>query len=551
MRFQYHRRVISPVKVAGLCVVGALLVGAAAHAGAPGVRSRAGEAIYRDGVLPSGLPLTGRREADMRISGAAAACSNCHRRSGLGTVEGHIRIPPISGAYLFHPRMHSHDELDVPYVEGMRIDRDPYSEATLARAIREGFGADGKPLNYLMPRYALDDADVASLIDYLQGLSPPKVPGVTGSVVHIATIVTPDAEPVKRRAMLAVLEQYFADQNGFALGGNPATGHTSTKSMAKQRWQLHVWELSGAPATWQEQLERLREREPVYLMLAGLGGKDWGPVHRFCERAALPCIFPNVEVPVVAEHDFYSLYFSRGVLLEADLLARRLTGERTPLAVHVVQVFRAGDVGEAGAMALHAVLAAAGIASVERPLSKTGDERQLATMLKGVKPADTLVLWLRPADVGSLDKVPVRALHVLMSGLMAGLEAAPLPPAWRPVTLLVYPVDLPDRRAIRLDYARGWMALHHMPVLAEQVQVDTYVACRLVLDAFNHMSGSLVPEYLVERLEGMLEHEVISGYYPWLALAPNERFASKGGYIVHFSKPSGPLVLADTDWQVP
>ena len=548
MRFQYHRR----VRVATLRVIGALLCAATAtHTGAQSPAPSVGEAIYRNGTLPSGAPLTARREPDMRISGAAAACSNCHRRSGLGQIEGHIKIPPVSGTYLFHPRTRSRDDLKLPYVDGMYFDRDPYTAATLARAIREGFGADGRPLNYLMPHYALDDANMAALIDYLQGLTPHKVPGADGAVIHFATIVTPDADPIKRRAMLSVLEQYFADQNGFALGGNPATGHANTKSMAKQRWQLHVWELSGAPGTWEEQLQRLRVREPVYGMLAGLGGKDWGPVHRFCESAALPCFFPNVEVPVVAEHDFYSLYFSRGVLLEADLLAQQLTAERTPAALHVVQVFRAGDVGEAAAMALHAALAAAGIASVERPLSKAGDERQLAIMLKGVKPADTLVLWLRPADVGSLDKVPTRALHVLMSGLMAGLEAAPLPPAWRPVTLLVYPVDLPDQRVIRLDYARGWLALHHIPVLAEQVQVDTYVACRLVLEALDHMSGTFVPEYLVERLEGMLEHQFISGYYPRLALAPNERFASKGGYIVHFAKPTGPMVLADTDWRVP
>jgi hypothetical protein len=37
----------------------------------------------------------------------------------------------------------------------MRTDRDPYTDATLARAIRDGLGVDGTPLNYLMPRYDL------------------------------------------------------------------------------------------------------------------------------------------------------------------------------------------------------------------------------------------------------------------------------------------------------------------------------------------------------------------------------------------------------------
>jgi len=67
----------------------------------------------------------------------------------------------------------------------------------------------------------------------------------------------------------------------------------------------------------------------------------------------------------------------------------------------------------------------------------------------------------------------------------------------------------------------------------------------------DHVADSFMRDYLVERVEGMLEHRIITGYYPRLALAPNERFASKGGYIVHFAQPSGAQVSADTDWFVP
>ena len=139
----------------------------APHTWAQEAHASAGEAIYRRGVLPSAEPLTGTRESDLRISGAAAACVNCHRRSGLGEIEGRISIPPISGPYLFHPRAKDRDDLDLPYVEAIRPDRDPYTDATLARAIRAGIGADGRPLSYLMPHYTLSDADMATLIGYL------------------------------------------------------------------------------------------------------------------------------------------------------------------------------------------------------------------------------------------------------------------------------------------------------------------------------------------------------------------------------------------------
>jgi cytochrome c553 len=69
----------------------------------PPADNPAGYAIYREGKLSSGGPLRAQREHGVKIEGAAAACVNCHRRSGLGTNEGRITIPPVTGKYLFHP----------------------------------------------------------------------------------------------------------------------------------------------------------------------------------------------------------------------------------------------------------------------------------------------------------------------------------------------------------------------------------------------------------------------------------------------------------------
>ena len=84
----------------------------------------------------------------------------------------------IAGRYLFYPCSCPGDDLDLPFVETMRADRDPYTEATLARAIRDGVAADGRPLGALMPRFEMDDAAMADLIAYLRTLAPK---GGTGS----------------------------------------------------------------------------------------------------------------------------------------------------------------------------------------------------------------------------------------------------------------------------------------------------------------------------------------------------------------------------------
>jgi hypothetical protein len=390
------------------------------------------------------------------------------------------------------------------------------------------------------------------LTEYLKGMTPSKVPGVTKSVLHFATIITPDADPAKRAGMLDVLQHFFDDKNAFARAESPRL-NSSHRMMfkANRRWALHVWELKGPPNTWEEQLRQYLAKEPVFAAISGLAGKNWAPVHHFCEQAALPCLFPNVEVPVVAEHDFYSLYFSRGVLLESDLLSRWLTDDgRAGAGGRMVQIYRTDDVGEAAAKALRSKMAARGAALIDRPVGAGTAVQPLLAALRDLGPQDRLVLWLRPKDIAAMATAPAVGA-VLMSGLMGGLDDAPLPPAWRPVTRMTYPFDTPDQRRIRMNYPLGWFRIRHISVVAEQVQTDTFLACTLVAETVNHMADSFIRDFLVERLEGILEHRIITGYYPRLALAPNQRFASKGGYFVHFADPSGTHIETDGEWLVP
>ncbi|MEA3108812.1 MAG: hypothetical protein QOI88_3417, partial [Gammaproteobacteria bacterium] len=48
-----------------------------------------------------------------------------------------------------------------------------------------------------------------------------------------------------------------------------------------------------------------------------------------------------------------------------------------------------------------------------------------------------------------------------------------------------------------------------------------------------------------------VSHRQLSGFYPRLGLASGQRFASKGGYLVRFTEPSGLAIVPTTDWIVP
>lgn len=542
-------------------LAGLLLLAAAGGAATAGAEAAAdpGEAIYLHGTTRGGGVVSATRSAQAGVEGQAAACVNCHQRSGLGGREGRILIPPITTRYLFRPRAGAVEERDIPFVAGMHGDREPYTDATLARAVRDGLDSEGRPLDFLMPRYDLGDGDMAALIEHLKRLDRSDVPGVTPTTLHFATIVTPDADAAGKSGMLAVMNQFVADRNARQMVPAPhlvTSGRTSYSGMmfkVQRRWQLHVWELTGPEATWQAQLERRLAAEPVFAVISGLGGGHWAPVHAFCERQSLPCLFPNVDAPPAdADRDFYSLYFSRGVLLEAELLGRRLRDEPGRAApARVLQVYREGDSGEAAAAALERTAQAGAIRSTRRVIARAAPPAAVAAALRGSQDADAIVLWLRPADLAALPARPPAHAAVYLSGQMAALEHAPLPAAWRAGVEMTYPCDLPDRRRVRVDFAMSWFNARHIRLVAERTQVDTYLALGLLSETLKGMTDTFVRDYLVEHLEETLAHRIMTGYYPRLGVATGQRYASKGGYLVRFAAAQGTAVVPDGEWTVP
>jgi hypothetical protein len=514
----------------------------------------AGEQIYRQGLLPNGTELTGARDSGTSVKGGGAACVNCHRRSGLGNVEGNIVVPPIIAKYLYRSRAANTGDLTLPHVPGWVPNSWTYTDETLARAIRSGVRPDGQSMNPLMPHYVLDDSSMAGLISYLKGLTSEPVPGVTDTTLHFATIVTPDADPVEKKAMLEVLNRFFAiQQNVIAAETRPLRTSREIMYRVTRRWQLHVWELTGAPDTWERQLDEHIAVEPIFAVISGLGRNDWRPIHRFCERNAVPCLLPNIDLPVVAERDFYPVYYSRGVLLESDLIMARLSSHNAPHLGRLVEVYRPDDIGAAAAADLEGRARAFGLPVVRRPLPAEGRHSAAAGDLEhaiaDLGAGDALVLWLRPADLAALrGRPPTSAVYA--SGLMAGLESAPLPASWRADMRMTYPFASPDQRRVQMNFPLGWFRVQGIPVTAERVQTDTYLSCVILSETLGHMLDSFVRDFLLERMEMMLSRRLVNGYYPHLGLAPGQRFASKGGYLVRLADGSD-KVIVDSDWNTP
>jgi hypothetical protein len=116
---------------------------------------------------------------------------------------------------------------------------------------------------------------------------------------------------------------------------------------------------------------------------------------------------------------------------------------------------------------------------------------------------------------------------------------------------MTYPINLPERSGVRTAVPRAWLQKNGIPIVDEAVQIDTYVACAAMSEIIGSLFDAYSRELLIERFEDMLSAGINPGRYPRLGLAQGQRFASKGGYVVHFETSEGKQPVADGDWIVP
>jgi len=547
-----------------------LSIGAWAQTGPPASADslvEAGRRIYQEGRLPNGSPLQGTRPEGFVLEGPQAACVVCHRESGMGSVEGvldrAILVPPIAGPLLFAPARFSNTFLDISHhwvpnqAWDRALTRGAYDEASLARALRAGLDPDGHPLEAPMPQYALDDDAVAALAAYLRRLAAEPAPGVGPRALHLATVVAPDAPPGQAEAVVGVLRAWSA-----------------TAQPTGSPWVLHVWELSGPPEQWREQLEsRYRER-PVFALLSGVGGAEWAPVDRFCEEHRIPCVLPALEVAPAGDGAFYPLYFSPGVTLEGRILAAHwraeTNGPEAPAGglPEIVQLY-ADATGRRAAEALASALGADAASTTSRRVHPTAP----AAGLGSLGPDSVLVLWLRPEEIEQL----VAAMpegppgSIVLSELLAPPEALSLPPAWK--ARLTY-VSLFDDLGLQSEIARlrlrRWLGLHGLEAAPDlRPQADAYAAAYLFTRALGEIRGQelrrpaipLVREHVLEMLEDetnkytdgtdLVDPDSHVALYGRMSLGPKQRTAVRGGTLLCYASPQSDRLVPASDRIVP
>jgi mono/diheme cytochrome c family protein len=478
----------------------------------------AGRRMYREGLLPDGQPLTAIVTGDVEILGTQFSCVSCHGRSGMGASEGAYIVPPIAGQFLF--------------AESPQPPRPAYTSDSLVRLLRDGVTPTGRSLGDLMPRYKLRDADAAALVAYLRTLSAGNSPGVDASAIHFATVVTEDVDPALRRAVNAVLQQFAEEINRKTR--NEAErwdrGYTPESKLPTvfREWQIDEWVLTGPSAGWTAQLERRYAKAPVFAMLSGLGTGSWGPVARFCEKHEVPCLYPSTDLPEAEEGDFYTVYFSRGLALEADLVASHLAARP---AGRVVQVYC--DPAAALAAGRLAAQLQERKVQVEDVRFDCGSPAPAAAIERAMRGGgeSAAVLWLGRKHLEQVRSLLPKGRVYVSSTLMGEQVPDGLAGAAGPV-FLVHPFILPGTPDPAMRRFSAWAKTRGIEVTHPRQQAEAFFACLVLNDAVKHIGRFFVREFALDMLDHAQGLMAYVPLHPRPTIGPGQRFISKGGYLV-------------------
>lgn len=520
----------------------------------------AGKNLYMHGKLASGENVLATTVGDVPLTGEQAACVNCHRHSGLGSIEGSTIAPAITGEILFSEhKIKAHRYQPQTKQATYALDRPAYTENSLKNTLMSGVDINGKPLDSLMPRYAFTDNDFKHLYAYLNSLSINNA-GVTDTTLHIATIIDERASTDKISTMLSTLERYISDLNS---GTRREVERTAQAPIQKEwlyqgyrKYKLHIWKLSGEPDSWQKQLNNYYDKTPVFAVVSGISKDSWENIDKFCNTREVPCILPNTKTPGYSANNFYTLYYNAGPYNDASVIVRYFQNSALDNneVDSIVQLYDDSNYSEVAKNTLHEEITSNGkrnIISVS--LDTISNKHGIDQYIKNKN--TTVIIWSEKLDTSLLEalssnKNKIKSVFIpyylaTSTETRKKLEHIGLD------ILTSYPYIKPSSEPRDTIRSSVWAKSRKIDITEKAVFTNTFSAIKILLNAIKHARSHFNRAYIIELLEHKLDKSVLTGMYPKLTIGPNQRYASRGGYIMKVPGDVSSPLQPVSQWLLP
>lgn len=480
-------------------------------------QEKRGKQIYLKGETEGGEIIAVLGSGDLELPASSFPCSNCHGLRGEGSKEGGIQPPALDWA-----------SLSSPYRSLLtRNERGPYTDVSLARAIRDGVDSNGGRLHPGMPRYKMAAAQMADLISYLRkiGNEPDADPGLSDDEIRIGAAL-PMSGALARvgEDIKAALAACFAETN--TKGG-----------VYGRRIALVAEDSQGNAAGTAQATKKLVEQDKVFALLGSFEPQGSEETNEYLRRSEVPLIGPVTlsprTPPVPNRFVFYLLpSFGEQARSLVDFVGMDQTRPKGRPARRVAVVYTDSDFDHDALSGLRSQSKIYSMQIVAEQSYRAGALSAAATVeLLVPKKPDYIFFFGGGDDLISFAAEMVRAnldSGLLSSSVMTGRMSFSLPPAVAARTYLAYPLSPPERA----DFSEFLAVMQNAGVSLRSAAFQTvaYAAARIFVEALKKSGRQISRAALVNSLEQLQDFQ--TGVIGPVTFGPNRRVGAAGSFIV-------------------
>jgi hypothetical protein len=287
-------------------------------------------------------------------------------------------------------------------------------------------------------------------------------------------------------------------------------------------------------------------------------------IHQFCEDNGIPSLFPNTDLPVVSDTDWYTLYLSKGFYQEGEGAARYLNDNEDYLkgrpVVQIVRASREAEALSAGFQQTWHDLGRQAPVTVPLPPGKALDYDFLQRVLVKEKPA-VLVIWDDATALPVLEllsRIQVRPEMMFLSARYLGESVWSLQESMRDITYLTYPfafspyVAKPSMGKPKiLDDLQKTLRRTAIPlkVEAEKIAALTNRLTEMLTIILMDLNGNYYRDNFLD-VAGMIADQQYP-LYGRISFGVGQRYAAKGCFIVQLSHGENSELVKKSGWITP